>query len=220
MRRLLVLTLAIGLVLAATAMPGAAASDRATTKKIPLVKRDVPKGWKAEPADQAESNPQASAALARCVGVPDPTSQRTARWEGTKFEKGDLEFDTSAVAYENTRAIKQAMAAFSSPRSAECLQQSLVQELTPTLAADNVTMSNVQVQQLEVPKLGDQRVGVVVTATLSSGDERRDLFIVTVLMRKGRFGADFTAQTFDEIFPQKLGYRLLRKLDSKLDAAA
>lgn len=220
MRRSLVLTLAAGLVLGLTAMPGGAASDRATVKKIVLVKRDVPKGWKAEPSEQQQSDPGAAAALAECVGVPDPTAQRTARWAGPELEKGDLEFDTSAVAYKNKKAIKQAMAAFTAPQAGQCLTQALTERLGPRLAADNVTMSNVQVQPLEVPKIGDQRVGVVVTATLSSGDESRDLFIVTVLVRKGRFGADFTAQTFDEIFPQKLGYKLLRKLDSKLDAAA
>jgi len=221
MRRLLVLPLAAALVLGLTAAPGAAASDRATTKKIVLVKRDAPKGWKAEPNDQTESDPAAAAALAQCVGVPNPTAQRTARYEGPELEKGPNSFDTSAVAYKTKKAIKQAMAVYGSPQSAQCLQQVFTQQLVPRLAAeDDVTVSNVQVQGIEVPKVGDQRVGVLVSATLTSGDESRELFIITVLVRKGRFGADFTAQSFDEVFPQRLGYSLLRKLDRNLDAVA
>jgi hypothetical protein len=219
MRRALVLVVAAGVVLGLTAMPGAAASDQATTKKIVLVKRDGPKGWKATPSDQEESNPGADEVLAQCVGIANPTPQRTARWEGPEFEKGSSEFSTSAVAYETKQAIKQAMAIYSSPQSGQCLEQAFTDQLAPRLAEDDVTLSDVQIQPLEVPKVGDQRVGMLVTATLTSGDESRDLFIVTVLVRKGRFGVDFTAQTFDKVFSQKLGYQLLRRLDSNLDDA-
>jgi hypothetical protein len=219
MRRLPVFAAVTALVLGLTAVPGAAASDKATVKKLVLVKGDAPKGWKTAPGTNS-SDAAAGAALAQCVGVPDPTAQRTARRAGVEFSKGDDSFDSTAVAYKTKKAMKQAIAVFDSPKSNQCLQTMFAEKLAPTLQARNLTMSNLQVQKLEVPRVGDARVGVLVTATISDGTSSNDLYIVTVLMRKGRFGVDFTAQTFEKVLSQKLGYSMLRKLDAKLDAQA
>jgi hypothetical protein len=117
----------------AAASPSVSAASAAQLAKIVLQPGDLPTGWEHTPHKAASSDP-ASVAFARCVGVPNSSTDRVAEAHSDDFTQGDSQISSAAFSFRSKSAVDSDIAALhSSKASPSCLENGIKQQVATDL---------------------------------------------------------------------------------------
>ena len=197
LRRRLVLVLALGLVaLAATPATAGGDDDEQIAKQGVIKASDVPEGWESEPSPEGDS-----LGLPECEAI-DRADDRADRGPSARSRlfgdpdapQGIRSVENSVWVFPTVKAAKQFFAVFASEAAVECLQAS------GDAAADANGLGGATVEEIDLPRVGDARVGYAVL--VGDGDPLNTIYAEQALVRVGRAATGFTAENFGGSLPQ------------------
>ena len=195
-----------------------AEQDKQLAARIVLTAADLP-GYR-EDTSPEEDDDEVDRAFAGCVQndpvltAQEPADPRTV--EGKDFDKGDEQSVGSKATIAGTEA--QAQAAVTRLRDQtvlRCLEGAVRRELGASLDP-GVTLESISVSNLPVATVGDETVGVRVTATLSARGQTARVTSDVTVMRRGRAVAFLSTNGVGTPFPNSERDALATKMAGRM----
>ncbi len=211
-RRLLPIVLAVcTAALAATPAVAGDADDEKIAKAGRIRASDLPDGWVSEPSPEGDA-----LGLPECEAI-DRADDRADRGPSARSRafgdpdapQGIRSVENSVWVFPSVKAAKQFFEVFASEAAVECLQASA------DTAAEANGLSGATVEEVDLPRVGDARVGYAVL--VGDGDPLNTIYSEQVLVRVGRAATGFTAENLGSSLPQ--GPDLLDAVVSRLERA-
>lgn len=113
----------------------------AQLKKIVLVSKDLPRGWKGSPYQAGPNDSANNAAFMRCVGARDTDSDKVAEANSDDFNLGNASISSSATSYRSQSDLNNDEGALRSPKISPCFEQMMKKQLAASLPAGATTES-------------------------------------------------------------------------------
>ena len=104
-------------------------------QKIVLQAADLPTTWKGTPYQADPSDAANEAALVKCVGARNTTSDKAAEAHSQDFALGQTSISSSASSYRSQSDVDADVTMLASPKLSPCYEQLLKGELAKTLPA-------------------------------------------------------------------------------------
>jgi hypothetical protein len=192
--------------------PAIAGGDDEKIAKQGLIKAsDLPSTWESEPSPEGDGSD-----LPECEEI-DRADERADRGPSARSRsfgdpgapQGIRSVENSVWVFPTIKAAKQFFEVFTSEAAVECLQAS------GDAAAEANGFDGATVEELELPRVGDARVGYAVL--VGDGDPLNTVYSEQVLVRVGRAATGFTAENLGSSLPQ--GPDLLDAVVGRLERA-
>ena len=179
-------------ILAMTALPAAAKTDKQVAKAASITAKDVGRGWTAK--KQAADKPSG---ISEC-SVKEAADKRALKYkfESPDFQQGDARVSNSVYVFPKVKDAQAYLAAFQDPSTIDCLQLGLEAALADSAGA-SVTVENLDVTGDPV----DDGVGFRATITIPDGAIDATLIFEAVAFRVGRGVTGLTTNNANEALP-------------------
>lgn len=145
----------------------------AQLKKIVLRATDLPRGWKAVPAEVNDDD-DSQAELMRCIGAKNTDDDQVAIAHSADYTLGDAVISSSASSYKSQSALDSDLAVLKSPKLVPCFRRLLTKELAGSLP-EGATLGTVSVKFTPGPGTGPENVAGAGQATVPITVEGQDV---------------------------------------------
>jgi hypothetical protein len=135
-------------------------------KKIVLQAGDLPRSWKAGPAEQDSSGDSGQAQLMKCVGAKNTDEDQVATADSDDYTLGDATISSSASSYKSQSDLDSDLALLKSPKLTPCYNKMLKQQLATALP-NGAALGAVSVKFTPGPGSGPANVAGSGLATVS-----------------------------------------------------
>lgn len=184
------------------------AADTAKAKDIVLQVGDFPAGWTQSPSDGDTREDDTDKELNACIGLPSSEGRPQA---DSEFSQGDFTSVQSSVEFAPTAAdASKELAAIKDPKAVDCLKRAFSKALEEE--AGGAEFSELEVQPLSFPTLGDGTVAYRMRTTVTAEGAEIPLFFDLILFIEGRAEMSLVAVNAGEPFDAKLAQSLAEKM--------
>lgn len=171
-------------------------------KKVVLRAADLPRGWKATPADPDSNDDSSQAELMKCVGGKNTDNDQVATADSDDFVLGDATISSSASSYRSQSSLDSDVAVLKSPKLVPCYNKLLKKELTKALP-EGASLGAVSVKFTPGPGSGPANVAGLGSATVAVtvGDQHVKVYINFAYLTGPLMEAEVDAENFGSPVP-------------------
>lgn len=142
---------------AASPSPTVTPATVAQLRKVVLRATDLPRGWKAAPAEVNDDDNAGQAELMRCLGARNTDEEQVAIAHSADYTLGDAVLSSSATSYMSQSALDSDLAVLKSPKLTPCFGKLLTKVLTKSLP-EGASLGTVSVKFTPGPGTGPENV--------------------------------------------------------------
>lgn len=192
------------------------AADRAAARKAVLKAADFPSGWKSNPHEKLPGEDELVAEVAKCLGIPPPSTRATAVVRSPDFSSGFATTASSVITFVETddRAAADA-AAFAGEKFPSCVEPGMAEQVRD-VAPEGASVDGVKIVKRSFPSLGDRTAAYRFSATLHIGEIPVTVNIDLVHVFKDRAEVSLTFVSPGQPFPEDLARSLAAKVVARL----
>lgn len=170
-------------------------------RKIVLQPADLPRSWKAIPAEQ-ESDSSGYAELMKCVGARNTEEDQVATADSDDYVIGDAMISSSASSYQSQSSVDSDAALLKSPKLTPCFTKLLKNDLASSLPEGTI-LGAVSVKFTPGPGAGPANVAGSGSGSMSFtvGDEHVKVYISVVYLTGPLMEAEVYAENIGSPVP-------------------